>query len=183
MLPEKEPFPHSASHTGGGQSPFLFSGIPRPAHPFCQPQIQVNTLHILREICQEFIQMDYKPSSLQKRRPWSASPCTPGDRPDQHSPHIWGWLSRSPQPMDGIWVLLGFIICLSGVWVSPGRLHGAGREPWGVSPRSGLSVPPPRVNPRGPRHPPHHGWAAKPRPRSRRAAGLSTPRGVGIARE
>lgn len=53
----------------------------------------------------------------------------------------------------------------------PCRWDGAGREPWGVCPELGS----PWVTPQ---HPPHHGWAAKQQPRSRRAAGLLSSPGM-----
>lgn len=49
----------------GAALPILRSRPP-PARPLGQPWKQVNTLHILREKCQEFIQMDYKAGSLHR---------------------------------------------------------------------------------------------------------------------
>lgn len=64
---EKEAFPTLSLTRRWGAKP-----VPLPrdswtlSPPFVSLKKQVNTLHILGEICQEFIRMDYKPGSLQK---------------------------------------------------------------------------------------------------------------------
>lgn len=53
-------------------------GSPAQLTHFISLKNQVNTLHILGEICQEFIEMDYKPRSLQKCHPAQHLPAHQG---------------------------------------------------------------------------------------------------------
>lgn len=81
---------------GGGQSPSL-SPRPPPARPLGQPWKQVNTFHILREKCQEFIQMDYKAGSLHRGSIYLSNLHLPAHTAG-HSAGRWGQSSPSTEP-------------------------------------------------------------------------------------
>lgn len=86
----------STARGGGGQSPSL-SPRPPPARPLGQPWKQVNTFHILREKCQEFIQMDYKAGSLHRGSIYLSNLHLPAHTAG-HSAGRWGQSSPSTEP-------------------------------------------------------------------------------------